>query len=130
RALTCAAPSSTASISSRPAPRSATTRPPTAATITSTPPAWWWCPAEGGASFCEASRNFEPRDRHPRPLLSAAARESLAGVCGGPGLGGAVPRLERARHGRVLRAEHGGPAGRRHAPRPPPPQTTLHRPAQ
>src|SRR5207302_440045 len=58
------------------------------------------------------------RHRHPRTLLPAAAREPLAGGGGSAGFGRAVPRLERAHHRRVLRAEHRRPPGRRLQPHP------------
>ena len=47
---------------------------------------------------------------HPRPLLPAAAREPLAGGGRAAGLGLPVPRLERAHHRRVLRAQRASPA--------------------
>ena len=62
------------------------------------------------ASSSPVSRTFEPGPvevhRRPRPLLPAAPREPLARGGRDPGLGPPVARLERARDGRVLRAEH------------------------
>ena len=59
-----------------------------------------------------------PRDRHPRTLLPAAAREPLARGRRGAGLGRPVPRLERAHHRGVLRAQHRRPPRRRRQPHP------------
>ena len=86
--------------------------PPTGAGTTSTPRGWWWCPAAGGASSSAASTSSEPRRyRHIHGhFYQPPARESLARGGRGAGLGGAVPRLERAGDRRVLRARTPPPA--------------------
>ena len=67
-----------------------TTPPPTGVATTSTPRASWSFRAAGAASSCAASTSSvkPPRaHRHPRPLLPAAPRESLARGGRGAGLG-------------------------------------------
>jgi 1,4-alpha-glucan branching enzyme len=74
-----------------------------------------WAPAPTeDAPTVPAKATDEPSLRlRPRAFLPAAAREPLARVDRSRAVGRAVPRLERAHHGRVLPAERDGADPRR-----------------
>src|SRR5207247_1265549 len=89
------------------APRAARTPP--ASRCTGIPRASSSCRAASPPARCP--RRSNPRRASPRParpLLPAPARAPVARGGRAGALGGALPRLERAHHGRVLRAERGG----------------------
>ena len=69
-----------------------------------------------GDPKCLRSHHDEASRVHPRALLPAAARKPVARGGRGPGLGRAVPRLERADHRRVLRAQRRAAHPRRRGP--------------